>query len=458
MFRSKKYILQTKDKLFEICILLFIPKNKYILDISYEKGNTILVQCVSDNKLSYVSYITDNSDETLNAANVLFNFMQNNNLLIPVTLEKLIDYTINKEEEFTLVKPIQFNTNKHVFIAIIKENKESFFVKIGGLVFSGCMDIFIYKNRTAHVSQIYSEPECDAKFREDTFNAIDTVEMIKGALQVCQLLFDVNEFEFLDMSNIECDKSNYKSRKLPRRFLKPFSLTDLYLVTHCKTWYEYHFNARIKDIRDQELYTKKSIYLAKPVGLSLEEFGKEYYISNDYLNKLSKYYEPSKSIVEIVEKIPKTKRCDLLGWLPVYIEKTTSLILRFLKWVIELDNIVNNNITDTSNEIKQFNIYKYNTNTLLQPKKEINSIVTRCEKAIYDKPKTMIRTNMFIITKNMNIGGKFTTNLGEKYVIKHPKRKNNTLIQKTHKYNNTRKNYYKFRFSNDYYDYRTMYN
>ena len=460
MIKSKKYILQTIDKIFEICILLFIPKNKYILDISYEKGNSILVQCVSDNKLAYVSYVTDNSTETLAAANVLFNFMLNNNLLIPVTIEKKIDYTVNNEEEFTLNKPIQFKTDKHVFIAKIKENEFGFYVEIGGLIFSGCMDIFI-NERSTHISQIYSEPECDAKFREDSFNAIDTVEMIKASLQICQLLFDVNKFEFMDMSNIECDKSNYKTRKPPRRFLKPFSLTDLYLVTHCKTWYEYHFNARIIDINDQKIYTQTSKYLALPIGLTLEELEKEYYISNECLNKLSKYYDPTKSIIEIVKNIPVVKRCELLQWIPVYIERTFGLILRSLKWIIELDSISNSIVINKSNETKLHNIYIYNTNKLLLPKKEKNSIVTICEKAIKDKlsEKTMIRTNMIIITKNIKIGGKFATNLAEKYVIDHPKRKNKTMCyNSSKKCNNTRKSYYKFRFSNEHYDYRTVYN
>lgn len=445
MFKSKKYILQTKDKLFEICILLFIPRNKYILDISYEKGNSILVQCVSDNKLSYVSYVTDNSDETLYVANVLFNFMQNNNLLIPVTLEKIVEYTINKEEEFVLTTPIQFKTNKHVFIATIKEIFNGYSVKIGGIVYSACMDIFIY-DHSSQISQIFSEPECDTKFREDTFNAIDTVEMIKASLQVCQLLFDVNKFEFLDMSNIECDKTGYKTRKPPRSFFKPFSLTHLYLVTHCKTWYEYYFNARLNNITNQINYEKNKQFLIKPIGITLSKLAEEYKINDDVKTNLSKYYDASKSIVEIVTSMPIAKRCELLRWVPTYIDYKIGILLRSNKWIIELDTISKNNNNIKTNKITQINMYKYNATKFLEPKKEEISIVTKCEKALSDKPKPMTNTNMFIIIKNNNLAG------GNR-------RRNKTTYNKfKKKYNKTRKSYYDFKFSNEHYDYRNMYN
>lgn len=449
MFKSKKYIIQTKEKIFEIYILLFVPRNKYILDISYEKGNSILVQCVSDNKLAYVSYITDNSDETLAAANVLFTFMQNNNLLVPVTIEKKIDYIISKEEEYILNTPIQFKTDKHIFIARIKEIFNGYSVKIGGLVYPACIDIFIYELST-QISQIFSEPECDTKFREDTFNAIDTVEMIKASLQVCQLLFDINKFEFLDMSNIECDKTGYKTRGLPCSFLKPFSLTHLYLVTHCKTWYEYHFNARLYETRNQINYEKNKQFLIKPIDITISKLAEEYKINDDTKISLSKYYDTSKSIVEIVRSIPISKRCELLRWVPTYVDYMIGMILRSKEWIIELDTLSKNYNSIKTNEITQFDIYKRNAIKLLEPQKEENSIIAKCEKAISDKIKPMIHTNMFIITKNSNLTGSTGGNI---------KKRNKTTYNKlTKKYNITRKSYYNFKFSNDHYDYRNMYN
>ena len=446
MFKSKKYILQTKDKLFEICILLFIPRNKYILDISYEKGNNILVQCVSDNKLSYVSYVTDNSDETLSAANVLFNFMQNNNLLIPVILEKIVEYTVNIEEEFTLVHPIQYKTNRHIFLATIKENKESFYVKIGGVVFSGCMEIFIYENSISKLTQVFSEPECDVKFSEYEFNAIDAVEMIKGALQICQLLFDVNEFEFLDMSNIECDKSNYKSRKLPRSFKSPFSLTHLYLITHCKTWYEYHFNARLSDKKCQDKYEDNKNILIKPINIHISKLVKDYEIN---AIQLSKYYDASKSLVEIATNIPLAQRCELLRWVPNFLDNNLEILLRDKYWIIKLDSLSEININSNIHSIP-FNMYKHNTVKILEQKKEKNSIINKCEKAIKNKSHTMVRISVFILTKNTKlVGGN-----------NRPKNKRNKTRCYNFKknYNKTHKAYYNFRFSNRHCNYRLMYN
>lgn len=90
MFKNIKYIIQTEDKLFDIYILLFEPTYKYILDICYKSIDTI-VQCVSDNKLSYVSNIKDNTSDTNEALYILF-FLQINMLIIELHTNNILFY------------------------------------------------------------------------------------------------------------------------------------------------------------------------------------------------------------------------------------------------------------------------------------------------------------------------------------------------------------------------------
>jgi hypothetical protein len=273
--------------------------------------------------------------------------------------------------------------------------------------------------------------------------------MIKGALQICQLLFDVNEFEFLDMSNIECDKTGYKTRKLPRSFLKPFSLTHLYLITHCKTWYEYHFNARLSDKKCQDKYENNKNILIQPINIPISKLVKDYEITPDIVTQLTKYYDASKSLVEIATNIPLAQRCELLRWVPNFLDNNLEILLRDKYWIIKLDSlseiIINNNI-----HIIPFNIYKHNISKILEQKKEKNSIINKCEKAIKDKSHTMKRISVFILTKNTKlIGGN----------VRPKNKRNKTRCYKLKKIcNKTHKAYYNFRFSNRHCNYRIMYN
>jgi hypothetical protein len=360
--------------------------------------------------------------------------MKNMNLLSPIEVDP-IGYTIKNKEEYIIKDPLLFKTKSHIFKANINERPYGFFVKVGGIKFNGCIELFIYKDRISHLAQIYSEPECDISFKDGVFEPINTIEMIKGTLQLCQVLFDVNEYKLSDNSNIDCKKAPYKDTIPPRTFIKPFPLSHLYLVTHCKTWYEYHFNARIENIHTQKLYNNASLILAEPMKILLDELAKDYRFTNEIKDELSKYYDPSNSLVEFVNTIPKYKRCDLLAWLPLHIDNKIGFNVQTLIWIIKLDNL-----QDKTNTINNTNNNLIKNKSISTNNKSINEI---CIKDIKTKKYTMERTNMLIVTHNLQVGGK---RRNTRYNRK------NKHKSKTHRNNN---NYF---FANRYVDYRTAYN
>ncbi len=79
--------------------------------------------------------------------------------------------------------------------------------------------------------------------------------MIKGALQLCQMLFGANMFCFDDNSNIDCGVTNL-TQKIPRKLTNAFALAYLSIAEKGKTWYENNFNAFIKDANARDTYYK----------------------------------------------------------------------------------------------------------------------------------------------------------------------------------------------------------
>jgi hypothetical protein len=240
-------------------------------------------------------------------------------------------------------------THKHTYRVTIKEATYYYYVTIGGkntfhnvpVVINecACIELFIYKDGASTLSQVYSEPECTV----DSIihgNGGETVDMIKSTLQLCQLLFGVNEFMFRDASEIECNVKDM-SKPIGKRITKPFSLTHLSIINKCKTWYEVHFNATIKDPTEQNKYINSLAILNEPMNITLDTIARDpsARLTDEQRAELELYFSSSKTWIQFLRSVPKEKQCELLDWTHSYLDRLMNFHPREHDWVIQLEPV-----------------------------------------------------------------------------------------------------------------------
>lgn len=230
---------------------------------------------------------------------------------------------------------IFMNTYHHKYKITITEQVYHYYIEIGGLE-TTCMELFVYKEGGGHISQIYSEPECSL----DAFWEVggEAVDMIKGSLQVCQMLFDVSSFTFRDNSEIECAQK-IMTKPVGKRIVKPMSLAHLSIVNKCMTWYEHYFNASLNDAGKQTNYLNALELLNNPIGMTFSAFVKKYRISlnDDEIKELEAHFGETKTWIQFLRSIPKKQQCSLLTWVPEFLDKIMDFQVRTYEWIIHLD-------------------------------------------------------------------------------------------------------------------------
>jgi hypothetical protein len=232
---------------------------------------------------------------------------------------------------------IHMRTLKHVYRITIKESTYHYYVTIGGK-FHKCVELFIYKEGESTLSQVYSEPECTVDSM--IHGGGETVDMIKGALQLCQLVFGVNEYMFRDASEIDCDEKDM-TKPIGKRITKPFSLTHLSLINKCKTWYEFHFNATIKDPEQQNKYITSRHVFNTPMNISLDTIARDpsVRLTDEQRKELEPYFSPSKTWIQFLRSVPKEKQCELLNWTHNYLDRLMKFRPREHDWVIRIEPV-----------------------------------------------------------------------------------------------------------------------
>ena len=325
-FKNKHYVINKalfKTMLHPICITV------------QESTHKLQAFIYPQNQKTVISYTTPNVPNEL--ATVLYVFLRHINIPspdFPTAPTLYFEKTKTDNYENTII----YSTNTYTFRATIKEELYHYYVKIGGKDFVGCIELFIYKQESeSKLAQIYSEPECWHNLGEKG----STVDMIKGALQLCQMLFGTNIFSFDDKSNVECGET-YETKKLPRKFTNPFSLTYLSIAEKGKTWYENYFNAFLKDTRIREKYAQSIQQLQNPDAKpDYTTFLKKSVLSNEQQNYLKPMYENSNTWKEFFAQVPKEKQCvAFYNWLPMYMSQH---ILKMSptkhEWCIYLGNL-----------------------------------------------------------------------------------------------------------------------
>lgn len=311
------------------------------------------IQCFSyqDVGKTVVSHIRGR--QSVYILSVLHEFLKREGLPLPAGLPTNL---VHVDFTHTHTQPpsdyIVFSTHTHSFRMYIKENPFNYSIRIGGKEFTGCMEIFIDKPDPSDytlpkLQQVQSEPECWRGLGAKG----NTVDFVKGGLQLCQMLFGVSQFELEDASKIECGTTN-SSQAPPRKFESPLSLAHLSLAKYGKTWYEANFNAFICDPMKRKEYQNAVRFLSDDSKKSLDflTMAKKARLTTEQKSELGSLYAASSSWNEFFSSIPKTKQCEMfLKWLPPFLDEH---VLHFQpthhKWCIWLDslNVVDKDLSE----------------------------------------------------------------------------------------------------------------
>jgi hypothetical protein len=207
--------------------------------------------------------------------------------------------------------------------------------RIGG-EYDNCISIsykYDMENKpiSAKIPHALYEPECS--IGSNLERGPGTILMLKTLLRyVYKKIPTIKIFEFDDMSHIDCIPKDV-SKPPPRQSLKPLSLSYLSIAYNSNTWYEEHFNAKMRDSIAYNKYREALHFLKKPSAkvefiefLQIAQAPKEQYI---YLESI---YKTARTYREFFDAIPKEKRCDLL--LPWLVE----FLNYYLKGIFSTDN------------------------------------------------------------------------------------------------------------------------
>jgi len=272
--------------------------------------------------------------------------LSHTNAKTPQQLVNIFNYFLSDPTKFILIQTfytpfLYFQTDDALFTVQINDESYHYSIKVGSRYFKDCVDIIVNKIQSQHqkLAQIYSEPECWSDLTKG-----NTVQMIKGALQFVQTLFNVHSFEFDDNSNIECGVTNM-IQKSPRKLSTPFRLGHYYLAIKGETWYEVQFSATMVDKERYTEYKKRCEIFEKPVTITVDEFFEHAKMTIKQQDYLAKYYAPQKTWRTFFSSIPQSQHCfAFYNWLPNFIDnyllyditqaKNSRMEIRKEPWVI----------------------------------------------------------------------------------------------------------------------------
>jgi hypothetical protein len=215
-----------------------------------------------------------------------------------------------------------------------------------GAKYTDCVNVSItYDIRGKAISAkiptlVYNE-ECSSGVPLDRGEG--TILMIKTILRyIKNKIPEINEFVFEDKSNIECatDEEKYQKRKRkPGTYAYPFVLYYFSIAFNCVTWYEKHFNAYQKDLKQHSEYRirVKELLKDEKIKPSFNEFLLIAQPPMKYLEELKSLYEKSNTYGDFFNSIPKDDRCRLVReWLPTFMEHYLKGVFKNKDWVIDV--------------------------------------------------------------------------------------------------------------------------
>lgn len=216
--------------------------------------------------------------------------------------------------------------------------------KIGGN-YDDCVNISIqYQNGKPHSASmpilVYDE-ECSLETPLEKQGG--SVTMIKTLLNyVHRNIPEITEINFDDTSNIDCATEEELVAKTARKrgtAVKPIPLYYFSMAFNGVTWYEKHFNAKLKNNKKHKIYreTLDKFLNTKEMKPSFEEFRVIASVPVDQIEELQAYYENANTYGDFFNSIPKKDRCRLVqSWIGQFMTRYMGDAFQNYNWMIEL--------------------------------------------------------------------------------------------------------------------------
>ena len=257
-----------------------------------------------------------------------------------------------------------------------------------------CVDVSItYKNNepySASIPYLLHNPDCSIDFPLEKGKG--TIIMIKTFLEyIHNKIPSIKEFHFEDKSQIESasqeeiEIKGSKNMKKGTNFI-PIPLYYFSIAFNGITWYEKHFNARLKDPKKHKLYREKVDDLLYSGELKQKiSFIEFLQISKppslEIINELKPYYETSNTFNEFFQSIPPNKRIRLVrDWIENFMLHHLKKVFSNKDWIIEVginENVINEKIGGRKTKRQTKKYYCPNVRINLNPK--YNGLIFRQE-------------------------------------------------------------------------------
>jgi hypothetical protein len=231
--------------------------------------------------------------------------------------------------------------------------------KIGGDK-DDCVSVSIkYQNNQpifAKIPYVMHDPECSFDVHLDRGGS---VIMIKTLLNhVHTRIPSLTEVEFDDTSKIEGateNEINTKGSKNPKRgtHVTPILLYYFSIAFNGQTWYEKHFQAKLKDPRKYEIYrenVQQMLYSQElKTNVPFNDFLEKYISSPEIAHKLKKYYNESDTFGGFFQSIPFSERINLVrDWIETFMDYYLKDIFSNKGWIIHIP-LPNGNMDASTN-------------------------------------------------------------------------------------------------------------
>jgi len=220
--------------------------------------------------------------------------------------------------------------------------------KIGGK-YADCVSVSIkYQNNqpiSAKIPHAMHDEDCALNIPLERGGS---VIMIKTLLEhVHQQIPTLTEVEFEDESHIECatkDEIDTKGSKNRKRgtLVTPTPLYYFSIAFNGLTWYEKHFQAKLKDPRKYEIYREKVEQILYSPELKTNTTYRMFLevielTPEKVADKLEEYYNKSDTFGMFFQSIPKTDLCNLVrDWITTFMDYYLQDTFSNKGWIIHI--------------------------------------------------------------------------------------------------------------------------
>ena len=239
-------------------------------------------------------------------------------------------------------------------------------LKIGGN-YPDCVNISIsYSGDTpisAYIPILVYDEECSIETPLDRGGG--SIIMIKELLTyVKQKIPEIKNINFEDLSQIDCanldEIAKYSGIKKKGTHIKPIPLYFFSILFNGKTWYEKHFNARLKQDKAHKAYRSKveqMLTMQKPLfDIFLQIINPPIQI----IPELKKYYDNNMSYGDFFRAIPVSDRCHLVrDWITTFMNYYIGDVFSNNNWIIPIHSFTGGKKQTKKNKSK-YRIIRYN--------------------------------------------------------------------------------------------------